>query len=221
MGEKKSKLKQRLLAVMLVLCMSLTVLPTVPLWAAEETEKPTERSVPTEISEDAIRSDPTTDKSISVSEKNESSDNADNIALTPNEANVLFDEDVSSEPRASASTVPMSGKCGDNVKWKLEPNGNNYKLIISGKGYMDCGENMHQRPWSDDVLRTYANGKVVTSLEVKKGVKSVCGFGSCRSLKHVTLPEGLEEILLHLSHAKTTRCQITKKPWSVVWWLNV
>ncbi len=89
--------------------------------------------------------------------------------------------------RVNAATV-ASGKCGENISWKLDSNG---QLTISGKGKMDQWEDgdMDQIPW--DAYRSSIK-KVV----VKPGITSVSdyAFYECYNLVDVSLPGGITGI---------------------------
>lgn len=90
----------------------------------------------------------------------------------------------------SVSTT-MSGDCGkdgDNVKWKLEPDGDYYKLIISGRGEMEdyngWGADEDERaPWyrygwmDDDSIRT---------IDIKKGVTHIGDWAFTTSTRHLS-----------------------------------
>ena len=82
-----------------------------------------------------------------------------------------------------------SGKCGDNLTWKLLDTG---RLTISGKGAMknfNLNKLDTEMPW-------YSRRKKITAVVVKDGVTGIgdYAFDGCINLADVTLPEGLTYI---------------------------
>lgn len=114
--------------------------------------------------------------------------------------------------------VTASGKCGENVLWKLYENG---EMVISGEGnmrnygrtYSDAGEKfVTEAPWGEywDVLRsvTIENGvtnigdsafsgcSVLTSIIIPDGVTSIgeYAFAGCSVLASITIPDSVTNI---------------------------
>ncbi|NBH13386.1 hypothetical protein D3Z36_04145 [Lachnospiraceae bacterium] len=94
---------------------------------------------------------------------------------------------------------PVSGMCGENVQWEVTEDteaewdleeGTPYKLILTGTGEMDFGEDVAP-PW-------YLNGyhKTITSVSIAEGITCIprCAFYYCVSLKSITLPDSITEI---------------------------
>ncbi len=79
----------------------------------------------------------------------------------------------------SAATV-SSGKCGDNIMWKLDGSGH---LIISGKGDM----------WEKGQFTEVWDDAIVKKITVKNGVTSICdnAFSYTDNLKEVNFPDSL------------------------------
>ena len=88
-------------------------------------------------------------------------------------------------PAAFADSETASGKCGDNVTWRL----NGSVLTISGKGDMDGYASWNKAPW--DSYR----GRIITVV-IEPGVTSIgdWAFINCSNLKSVSIPDGLTTI---------------------------
>ncbi len=94
---------------------------------------------------------------------------------------------------------PVSGTCGENVQWEVTEDteaewdleeGTPYKLILTGTGEMDFGEDVAP-PW-------YLNGyhQTITSVSIAEGITSISpyAFYYCVSLKSIALPDSITEI---------------------------
>lgn len=107
------------------------------------------------------------------------------------------------------SGTVITGKCGDNLTWELDPNTG--KLTISGRGDMyDYTSN--NRPWEDyiDNIKSINIGDEVTSIgnyafyncinltNVYIGQKVTrigkCAFAGCVKLANVNFPKGIKRI---------------------------
>lgn len=230
--KKRPKMRWRILSCILALCMILTAVPTIPLWAAEEragnatiTEEQTietEKGTP-EVRENIMGSEVTNkikenltenqaksgvnDEDISdrlkdFSEETEKQeiDSAKNEGSNP-------DEDVTPGQRATAAAKPMSGTCGksgDDVRWRLEPANNYYKLVISGKGKM---ADYDYNPMSDDGdLSGYCTNQPwfwkhneINAVVIEKGVTYIgtgafCDLGNVREGVDVVIPDSVNTI---------------------------
>jgi hypothetical protein len=84
--------------------------------------------------------------------------------------------------QSDGSDGVQSGKCGNDLTWELDDDGN---LTISGQGEM-FDYYYIEKPWGTDVK----------SLTVESGVESVGGaaFTECTSLLSVTLPDSVSSI---------------------------
>lgn len=83
-------------------------------------------------------------------------------------------------------TESLSGTCGANLIWTLEPNG---VLTISGTGAMENYENTNGMPWYDHRCR-------IKEIIIEDGVTSIGkhAFAWCRSVECVGLPNTVTEI---------------------------
>lgn len=81
---------------------------------------------------------------------------------------------------------PLSGKCGANLAWQIEPDGT---LFIAGTGYMDDYTLVSGAPWES------RKGQI-KRLFIEDGVLSVgsYAFDDAHCLSEVSLPESLESI---------------------------
>ena len=90
-------------------------------------------------------------------------------------------------PAAFADSAPTSGKCGDNLTWRLDGS----VLTISGKGEMeDYGEYyLEEAPWYE------SRGRIITVV-IEPGVTSIgdYAFYECYNLKSVAIPSGVTKI---------------------------
>lgn len=89
-------------------------------------------------------------------------------------------------PMTFAEEKATSGKCGDNVYWKLQEN----TLTISGTGSMkNFGRNSGDNPWEN---KRDSIEKVI----IEKGVTTIGdkAFEYCSNLKTVIIPEGVTTI---------------------------
>ena len=79
-----------------------------------------------------------------------------------------------------------SGKCGDNLTWKLDDSG---VLTISGKGAM-----YHYN--HDDRKSPWISNTAISSVRIKEGVTSIGdeSFYDCTGLKSVTVPKSVTSI---------------------------
>lgn len=109
-----------------------------------------------------------------------------------------------------ANAATYSGKCGNNVTWKL--NTSTGVLAISGSGAMSNYSPFSSTPWSyySSYIKTVtiANGVTsigdsaffecgnLTSITIPKGITSIgsSAFSWCNNLKSVTLPDGVTSI---------------------------
>ncbi len=94
-------------------------------------------------------------------------------------------------PTAAFADGELSGKCGDNVTWKLEGD----TLTISGTGPMEDYYSHNPAPW-----RTYSDS--VVKIVVEEGVTST-GVGAFLEMSNVTsvsLPQSLESIYSSFGH---------------------
>ena len=92
--------------------------------------------------------------------------------------------------QSDGSDGVQSGKCGNDLTWELDDDGN---LTISGQGEM-FDYYYIEKPWGTDVK----------SLTIESGVESVGGaaFAECISLLSVTLPDSVSSI----GEATFSRC---------------
>ena len=76
---------------------------------------------------------------------------------------------------------PTSGKCGDNVTWKIDSNGT---LTISGKGELT------NAPWQDNFEDD------IKYLVIKSGVSDIMwdAFSGCQNLKSITISESITSL---------------------------
>lgn len=101
----------------------------------------------------------------------------------------------------------MSGKCGDNITWKLNKINHGYKLVLTGSGEMEDYSPNHQAPWSylrkeimqfsmDDRI-TYAGSYAFYNLymnvngtgHISKGLKKVGNHAfACTNLTSTNFP---------------------------------
>ncbi len=90
-----------------------------------------------------------------------------------------------SDIAASAASLPITGKCGENVKWSLI-DGN---LTILGTGKMYNYTDSVPSPFHDYV-------DSITSIVIKSGVTNVGDrmFYGCQSLRNVTIPSSVTSI---------------------------
>ena len=94
-------------------------------------------------------------------------------------------------PTAAFADGELSGKCGENVTWKLEGD----TLTISGSGPMEDYYSHNPAPW-----RTYSDS--VVKIVVEEGVTST-GVGAFLEMSNVTsvsLPQSLESIYSSFGH---------------------
>ena len=94
-------------------------------------------------------------------------------------------------PTAAFADGELSGKCGENVTWKLEGD----TLTISGTGPMEDYYSHNPAPW-----RTYSDS--VVKIVVEEGVTST-GVGAFLEMSNVTsvsLPQSLESIYSSFGH---------------------
>ncbi len=98
-----------------------------------------------------------------------------------------------------ATEKPLSGTCGENVRWELIEDigiewdlqeGTPYRLILTGTGEMDFGENV-VAPWYE-----YGYHKTITSVSIAEGITNIprSTFIQCVSLKSIILPNSITEI---------------------------
>ena len=89
---------------------------------------------------------------------------------------------------AFADSTPTSGKCGDNLTWKLDGDGT---LTISGTGKMEDYDylNDYDVPWADFLAS-------IEKVVISKGVTSIGNeaFQSCYNLRNVTIPDSVTSI---------------------------
>ncbi len=84
---------------------------------------------------------------------------------------------------ASAEEMPTSGKCGENLTWKLDADGT---LTISGTGEMDFGDS--GSPW--------ASNPNIKKVVIQNGVTNIewSAFDGCRDLIYVYIPKSVKNI---------------------------
>lgn len=80
----------------------------------------------------------------------------------------------------------VSGKCGDNVTWSLDIDGN---LSINGTGEMKNNEGRIYAPW-------YRYRNEITSIEISDGITSVfdSAFADCKRIHKVEIPKSVVSI---------------------------
>ena len=85
-------------------------------------------------------------------------------------------------PASALADNATSGKCGDNLTWKLDANGT---LTVSGKGAMyDYDE---ASPWDTDAIKSVVFSEGVTTI-------GLGAFANCPNLTNVTFPSTLTKI---------------------------
>ena len=88
---------------------------------------------------------------------------------------------------AFADSTPTSGKCGDNLTWRLDGS----VLTISGSGAMEDYDylNDYDVPWADFLAS-------IEKVVISKGVTSIGNeaFQSCYNLRNVTIPDSVTSI---------------------------
>ena len=88
---------------------------------------------------------------------------------------------------AFADSTPTSGKCGENVTWRLDGS----VLTISGSGAMEDYDylNDYDAPWVDFLAS-------IEKVVISKGVTSIGNdaFHSCYNLRDVTIPDSITSI---------------------------
>ncbi len=101
----------------------------------------------------------------------------------------------------------VTGKCGQNVSWRLE----NSKLSIAGRGEMEDYSSSNYVPWYE-----YRNS--ITSVEIVSGVSNIgaCIFGSLKKIKSIDIPDSVTSI----GKSAFEHCEGLEKvdvPASVLW----
>lgn len=83
------------------------------------------------------------------------------------------------------SADSVSGKCGNNLKWKFEDN----VLTISGTGDMYDYENSTYVPW-------FSFQHLITYIDIESGVKSIGkhAFAGCAFITSITIPNSVKLI---------------------------
>ena len=80
-----------------------------------------------------------------------------------------------------AVCLASSGKCGDNITWNLDRNGN---LTLTGNGLMP---GFSETPWHPDLVKTVVIGDGITSVGKN-------AFRKCRNLTSVYIPNSVKII---------------------------
>ena len=151
-----------------------TETPTTAATEAPETTLSTEPPAATEVPE---VTDPTGETE--ATESTEATDPTD--ATDPTEETTETDLTLLAEEDILAQGTCGAEADGSNVTWVLTTDGT---MILSGTGAVAAYDDRKDAPWggyNDQIL----------GLEVQKGITSVSGFGYCRNLREVSLPEGL------------------------------
>ena len=93
---------------------------------------------------------------------------------------------------AFADSTPTSGKCGDNVTWRLDGS----VLTISGKGEMYDYSPGYTPDDTSKLPSWYKNVSKIKTVIIKNGVTSVGNytFLNCFNLKTITIPSGATKI---------------------------
>ena len=140
MSQEKNKMpRKRMLSFMLALCMMLTTLPAIPLWAAEDQTE----SANVTMSEDADNAvDENTDETEAASEIAEEasivpeedniSDNSEKSDAIENNQNTTIAFTDKADDYEGTATDGICGDKGDNLLWDFK----NGTLTIRGKGKM-------------------------------------------------------------------------------------
>ena len=94
---------------------------------------------------------------------------------------------------ALADSAPTSGKCGDNLTWKLDGDGT---LTISGKGEMYDYSLGYTPDDTSKLPSWYKNVSIIKTVIIKNGVTSVGNytFTNCYSLQNVSIPDSIDSI---------------------------
>ena len=100
----------------------------------------------------------------------------------------------------SATATPISGTCGENLKWELD----NGILTISGTGRMYSYYEYWFVPW-------YASNINIKKTVIKRGVTSIgdYAFDNCTSLTSITIPSSVTSIGVGAFMACTSLTSIT------------
>ena len=90
----------------------------------------------------------------------------------------------------SATATPISGTCGENLKWKFE----NGVLTISGKGWMNLPKYDHYHSQSTVPWFEFIND--IEKVVIKQGVRNIGNgaFADCNRLISITIPNSVESI---------------------------
>lgn len=140
---------------------------TIPAETTPATEPPAATEVP-EVTDPTEETEPT--------EATDATDPTDPTEETTETVlELLAEEDILAQGTCGAEAD------GSNVTWVLTTDGT---MILSGTGAVAAYDDRKDAPWGD------YNDQIL-GLEVQKGITSVSGFGYCRNLREVSLPEGL------------------------------
>ena len=118
--------------------------------------------------------------------------------------------DVTYTAQFNSTARVITGKCGENATWELDPGTG--KLTISGTGAMDDYDSFSDNPWIKyqsyitsveiDKGITYIGKKAflvclgLTSISIPDSVSSIgdYAFDNCKSLSSVTIPDSVSSI---------------------------
>ena len=181
---------KRMLAMLLVLAMLVSVLPTGA--AAEGVEPKVEtvaetEEVTEEVTEETVEKETeaeVTEETAAETEPEETAEETEPAEVVPEESESVEDGQETFE----AGEIVASGTCGENLTWMLDEAGT---LRISGSGEMEDYNN-----YSSNIVPWYSNRDRVKTVVIENGVCSIgnSAFSSCNNLTNVAFSESVARI---------------------------